>query len=70
MLIHRRVNIIFLFIVMCTGPFTLWSHGLMVSWSQENVSYYIISGTVINSPGMPVSGATYISASAAICLGC
>ena len=29
-------------------------------WSQENVSSYIISGTVTDSLGMPVSGATVV----------
>ncbi|NLH22936.1 MAG: outer membrane beta-barrel protein [Bacteroidales bacterium] len=51
-MIHRKVNIASLFIVMFTGPFTLWS--------QDNVSSYIISGTVTDSLGMPVSGATVV----------
>ena len=29
-------------------------------WSQDNVSSYIISGTVTDSLGMPVSGATVV----------
>ena len=29
-------------------------------WSQENVPSYIISGTVKDSLGMPVSGATVV----------